>query len=714
MEGSGAHMMQRLVKLRDFGANYIDYRTAWMAALILSFVVWMINLSHGALPALPAALKQATYTFFVAGFIVRLCENLATKVTVRSLALALAVVIPSSIAIGLTFALHSLKGTPEPLHSTIPTMLMAPPSFFVWGWRSRTDGNEEPKHGRSRLRRTLAWGAIAIALAGLSAAVAVWLAVGTCREQQPTRAGSLEPIAQCLLLPHEGLSLWWSTRIKGEGASQPQYGDFTRFHPSTYATAIDHVAIPDHPFMAVGGNNMHNDAYVSDAYAASGPLGLDPQVVTRTQGFGGYGTIAFDRWGRIVGVYSNGRGFQIELMDPDTLQELASYDLPSRPWYFPLQGVLPWKYIGAGMYFYLDERDRAVVPTTRNTIEVVQAPAPGSSRGFEWVRTYDLSQHVVPMHWPRQDSVAWVLPDWGGERYWFATLEGMVGSVEVESGEIQTHRLAGESIENSFAVGEEGIFIISDRALYRFNRAEDGSIVAAWRAPYDRGPGIKPGHITRGSGSSVTLAGGLDGLVVITDNAEPRIHVQSFRRSDGEKVCSVPVFPEGKSGTDLSVSAFEHADEAGRGQGSYSILVENNWGPHSFPRPHAVPGLTRVDAKRREDGGFLCREVWASDEKSIGVVKLSLGNGLAYMYLADDSETATGWYFTAIDFRSGETVYRKHTGLGHGFNNWQGALFLHPDSGAAYTTTIFGLVMMRDGAFETGSSSPAPLASGKR
>ncbi|MBK7978347.1 MAG: hypothetical protein IPK07_35590 [Deltaproteobacteria bacterium] len=30
-----------------------------------------------------------------------------------------------------------------------------------------------------------------------------------------------------------------------------------------------------------------------------------------------------------------------------------------------------WKYIGAGMYFYLDDRDRAVVPTTENTIEVV-------------------------------------------------------------------------------------------------------------------------------------------------------------------------------------------------------------------------------------------------------------------------------------------------------------------------------------------------------
>jgi len=562
----------------------------------------------------------------------------------------------------------------------------------------RNRHNKDGETKKSQLGRTLGWGAAALAVAALLAGAGAWSAASVCREQQPERSGSLEPIAQCLLLPNEGFALWWSTWSNGGGQVEPQYGDFTRFRSAATATPIEHVAIPNHPFMAAGGNNMHNDAYVSDAYAARGPLGIDPQIVTRTQGFGGYGTIAFDRSGRIVAVYSNGRGFQIELMDPDTLKELASYDLPARPWYFPLKGVLPWKYIGAGMYFYLDDQDRAVVPTTLNTIEVVQTPAPGSGSSFEWVRSYDLSQHVVPTPWPRQDSVAWVLPEWSGERYWFATLEGMVGSVEIESGEVRKHRLTGEIIENSFAVGEEGIFIISDRALYRFNLAADGSVVADWRAPYDRGPAMKPGHITRGSGSSVSLAGGLDGLVIITDNAEPRIHVQSFLRSDGTRVCSVPVFPTGKSGTDLSVSAFEHADETGSGRGLYSILVENNWGHHSFPRPQAVPGLTRVDARRREGGGFDCEEVWASDEKSIGVVKLSLGSGLAYMYLADDSETATGWYFTAIDFRSGETVFRKHTGVGHGYNNWQGALFLHPTSGAAYTTTIFGLVMMRDQA----------------
>ena len=41
--------------------------------------------------------------------------------------------------------------------------------------------------------------------------------------------------------------------------------------------------------------------YISDSYAVSGPLGVDPQVISRTQGFGGYGTLAFDRAGHADG-----------------------------------------------------------------------------------------------------------------------------------------------------------------------------------------------------------------------------------------------------------------------------------------------------------------------------------------------------------------------------------------------------------------------------
>jgi hypothetical protein len=75
---------------------------------------------------------------------------------------------------------------------------------------------------------------------------------------------------------------------------------------------------------------------------------------------------------------------------------------------------------------------------------------------------------------------------------------------------------------------------------------------------------------------------------------------------------------------------------------------------------------------------------------------MSLASGLLYMYWRSESCPTTRWYFTAVDFGSGETVYKRLTGTGLGHNNWAGALFIHPDGGTAYSTTIFGLVMIRD------------------
>lgn len=472
-----------------------------------------------------------------------------------------------------------------------------------------------------------------------------------------------------------------------------------RFHPPDFSAPVAHVPVPQHPFMASNaGSNMHNDAYMSDTYEAAGPLGINPEITSRTQGFGGYGTLAFDRAGRLVGVYSNGRGFQLELMDPYSLAELAAYDLPPRPSYFFLQGVMPWEYIGAGVYFYLDHLDRAVVPTTANTVQVVQVPDLEHHSGFQLVREYDLSAHVVPMAWPHQDSVAWVLPDWSGVYYWYATTAGIVGTIEVDSGQVHARRLDGEIIENSFAVAHDGVYIITDRALYRFTVDAAGQIVTEWRTEYDRGPRKKPGLITRGSGTSVTLIGQSPGLVAVTDNAEPRIHLMFISRADGRVVCSLPLLAEGKSATDITAIGFEHAGPDGEGAGVYSAIVENNWGHQVFPFPNPEPGITRVDLTRQADGSYRCEPVWTSNEWNLGVFKASLGSGLLYLDFSDGSPLNTRWYFAALDLATGDTVYKHMVGTGLGYDNWASSIFLHPDGGIAYSTTIFGLVKMQDAA----------------
>lgn len=508
--------------------------------------------------------------------------------------------------------------------------------------------------------------------------------------------GEPRPIPGWLFFPREV----WALIAPGPGdAPSPARpgGQLERFESADLAQPVRAVPPPQHPFMAANpGSNMHEDASMTDTAAAPGPLGVAPEIVSRSRGFGGYGTVAFDRARRLVGVYGNGRGFELQLLDPTSLRKLAGYPLPPRPWSFPLEGVAPWKYIGAGMYFYLDEQDRAVVPTTANTIEVVQAPD-DPARGFTPVRSYDLGAAVVEQPWPRRDSVAFVLPEWSGRRLWFATTLGRIGTVDVASGHVESTRFGDEIVENSFAVGEDGIFIATDRALYRLGADERGAVVIDWRTDYDRGPAAKPGMITRGTGTSVSLVGGRDGLVVITDNAEPRIHALFVKRADGALACSEPVFAEGRSATDISAVEWEHADASGASTGRFSAIVENNWGHHSFPVAHPEPGLTRVDAVRQPDGTFRCETVWTNPVRGVNVAKASLGAGLFYTYYrGPEDDAVTQWYLSAIDLTTGRTVYRVRVGAGQGFNNWAGALFLHPD-GALYSTTIFGMVMVKDG-----------------
>ena len=103
-----------------------------------------------------------------------------------------------------------------------------------------------------------------------------------------------------------------------------------------------------------------------------------------------------------------------------------------------------------------------------------------------------------------------------------------------------------------------------------------------------------------------------------------------------------------------------------------------------------------MDLTQQADGSFRCEQIWSSVERNLGVFKLSLGNGLVYLYGGEGSPLNSRWYLTALDVATGETVYKQMVGTGLGYNNWAGSIFLHRAGGIAYSTTIFGLVMMQD------------------
>lgn len=132
-------ILDRGSRIARFGARFIDYKMGLAGSIVMSAVVFGVNYQglHDLTGASTAALKQGTYTFLFGGSIMRGCEFLASRISKQAVALTAAVVIPSAVAISLTFGLHQMKGTPKPVESTIPTALLIIPSTAIWGYRKR-------------------------------------------------------------------------------------------------------------------------------------------------------------------------------------------------------------------------------------------------------------------------------------------------------------------------------------------------------------------------------------------------------------------------------------------------------------------------------------------------------------------------------------------------------------------------------------------------
>ena len=471
--------------------------------------------------------------------------------------------------------------------------------------------------------------------------------------------------------------------------------------PEGYQNSLDYLSYPQHPFLAPNGkSNMHCDAYMSDSYEVSGPLGLETQV-TQTK----YGTdwslcvtVTFDSKGRIITFISRrSEGNYIMLIDPNTMEVVASYALPLQRSDDLLH---PFSDTSGGAYFVLDNQDRVIIADRDNAIQIIRYSDEESR--FESVRRYSLQACLVPSERaPLGDRVQMGLPDWEG-RLWFTTRYGMVGTIDEDTGRVRSLELVGEEIQNSFTVGQDGVYIVTDHAMYRFHADATGNPVTDWRTTYDRGSRIKPGMINQGSGTTPHLFGD---LVAICDNAEPRMNVLFLRRSDGQLVSQFPVFEEGQSTTENAMPGLVREGANGL---EYSLVIENNYGllrTNLFQAGgccgESVGGLVRVDLVPNGQGGYSCQEVWTSEENSCSTVpKLSLTSGLVYLYTYVGPPDTTGdryhYYFTAIDFETGKTVFRIPVGIGIWYFDVGAPITLGPNGGTAYIGTLGGLVRIAD------------------
>ncbi len=472
-----------------------------------------------------------------------------------------------------------------------------------------------------------------------------------------------------------------------------------------YTNPLSYRTVPQHPHLRPNGqSNLHNDAQMTDTYVVSGPTGLNHVVDTSKAGdsVNMYVTITFDSMGRMVASKATVSGIHIVLVDPDTLEELAIYSLPEKPDDWPDDPLYPYKDTSGGAYFVLDSQDYILVGGSYETILILKYSDEAGE--FKLISEFDLSAHLADVEPPRTDRVQMTLPDWDG-LLWFATRYGRVGTIDRDSGEVNSIEFGsgGEEMQNSFTVGKDGVYIVTDHALYRLNASETGHPVIDWRTEYDRGTRTKPGMMHQGSGQTPLLIGD---IVVIGDNADPKMNLLFLKRSDGSEIDSIPLFKDDESASEISPVGLCRNGDYGL---EYSVIIENDYGnsrENIFGEggicAECVGGVVRVDLIPDINGEYECRKVWENNEEisGSGMPKLSLATGLFYMYnyvSLPEEEEGYGWNFVALDFETGETVFRIPIGKGWKTANFGPPIILGPENGIAYSGVMAGIVTIQDG-----------------
>ncbi len=466
------------------------------------------------------------------------------------------------------------------------------------------------------------------------------------------------------------------------------------------------------PFMAADpGNSVHNDAWASDNYTAlSGPLGRRLTILSTAIGRDCI-TLAFEPDGRIVGTCTDlEHGPAMYLLDPRTLATLAFRQLPFVP---PPAGTNPALNTTGGAYFYLDNRNRAVLAASTSHILIVALRGSSAAPRFVPVASYDPTPCLSA-----GDRIPSVLPDAQGRLWFVGRYHGAVGVLDPRTGRCRSVIL-GQEIENSFAVGRDGVYIVTDKAMYKFRAGADLLPHVVWSRAY-RNTGVhKPGQINAGSGTTPTLIGALRGrrgstpaYVAITDNADP-MDVVVYRSEDrlgrGQRrvVCTVPVFGKGASADENSLISM------GR-----SLIVENNYG-YDLQKWNDViaggikvggnlglisaPGMDRIDIAPDGSG---CHIVWRNNQvhTASAVAKGDTANGLIYTYakVRDPRVAGAGvWAWAALDYRTGRIDWMRVAGHGGLYNNHYAGIAVgrNPVTGrtSLYLGGVGGIVALRDG-----------------
>lgn len=444
---------------------------------------------------------------------------------------------------------------------------------------------------------------------------------------------------------------------------------------------IDHV---QHPFLAESQrSSMHGGAQNWDINTYPGPLGHKTTSKHRkfSNVIGVAPNISFDSQGRLITVSIKLNRIELHLLNPETLETIAMLELPPKASASDNSG---------GGYFHIDSKDRVLLAPANDTISIYEISESSGSPKWQLAQQYNITGLL-----PEGTNIHDVIPDWSGN-LWFVTGGSFLGYRDHDTGAFYTYELPeeGETIQNSFAVDEEGLYVVSTDAIYQFQiNADTKEPFYSWREDYDNGAVQKPDTLSHGSGTSPTLIG--DDLVAIADDGDPFTNIVVYQKSasiEGERlICKVPLFGRGKSATENSLLVYGNA-----------MVVQNDYGHvYTGNALKTSPGIMRVDVREDRSG---CDVVWHNETfLSQSLPRLSTETGLLYFYTFQKQKAEDffgGWYLSAVDWQTGEPLWDRLIGRGTGsmidtLSSVTAPIVLGPN-GAAYAGIRTGVIMAKD------------------
>ncbi len=225
-----------------------------------------------------------------------------------------------------------------------------------------------------------------------------------------------------------------------------------------------------------------------------------------------------------------------------------------------------------------------------------------------------------------------------------------------------------EEIQNSFSIGPDGVYIVSNIAIYKFTFNDETKKIELdpqWQKTFhETGDQIYPndgtqkkGQLNDGSGTTPTLLD--DRFVIIADNDSQQINLNIYSQQDGSLVNRLNLFVKDSSACENSVVAYRN-----------SLFIGNTFNyVDPFDFNDTPGGIDRFDYNE-QSGKFERVDNWPAEhiDAKTATPKMSTETGVIYVYNREE-ESEDGhndWQLTAVDFETGRKVFYVRPEFGKG------------------------------------------------